>query len=148
MPRPPGEPREQTYRRADRLTHAREFQAAFAGTLKKAQGPLVLFAAPNSAGRPRLGLSVGRRVGNAVTRHRLKRYIREAFRQHKGELPSGHDLVVAIRPHAPRRYAYYERTLLDLAGKIARELDKRAAKARPGTPPTPGAPTNPAPGPP
>lgn len=143
MPRAAGEPREHTYRRADRLTHAREFQAAFRGTLKKSQGPLVVFAAPNGAGRPRLGLSVGRRVGNAVTRQRLKRYIREAFRRHKGELPPGHDLVVAVRPHAVRRAAYYERTLLDLAGKIGRELDKRAAKARADVPPmsdTPGTP--------
>jgi len=126
--RKPGEARAQTYRRADRLTHAREFQAAFGGTLKKTQGPLVVFAAANDRDRPRLGLSVGRRVGNAVTRNTLKRYIREAFRQHKGALPTGHDLVVAIRPHAVRRYAYYERTLLELGARVQREIDKRRAR--------------------
>jgi ribonuclease P protein component len=49
---------------------------------------------------PRLGLSVGRRVGGAVDRNRVKRVLREAFWQEAGALPAGSDYVVVARPEA------------------------------------------------
>lgn len=128
MSRDPGTPRVHTYRREDRLEHAREYRAAYDGKCKKSAGPIAVFACRNGLDRPRLGLSVGRRVGNAVTRNRCKRLVREAFRLHKHELPAGTDLVVAVRPHPLRRLAYYERTLVDLACRAGKELDKRDRK--------------------
>ena len=49
----------------------------------------------------RLGISVPRKVGNAVQRNRIKRIIREAFRLHKGVFPQGSDIVFAVRPGFP-----------------------------------------------
>jgi len=46
----------------------------------------------------RLGLSVGRKVGNAVTRNKVKRAIREAFWSLADELPAEHDYVIVARP--------------------------------------------------
>ncbi len=46
---------------------------------------------------PRLGVTVSRRVGNAVVRNRLKRRIREWFRRKRRALPEGLDLVVIGR---------------------------------------------------
>jgi ribonuclease P protein component len=55
-----------------------------------------IYALPNSLDHPRLGLIVGKRqVRLAVTRNRLKRVIRESFRQHQQELPPV-DVVVQM----------------------------------------------------
>ncbi len=47
---------------------------------------------------PRLGVSVGRRIGKAVTRNKVKRTVREAFWDLAGELPEGSDYVIVARP--------------------------------------------------
>lgn len=51
-------------------------------------------------GTPRLGLTVSRRVGGAVVRNRVKRRLREWFRQHRSGCPAGKDLVIIARPAA------------------------------------------------
>lgn len=53
-------------------------------------------------GEPRLGISVGRKVGGAVERNRVKRMLREAFAALAGDLPADHDFVVVARPEAGR----------------------------------------------
>ena len=57
-------------------------------------------AGASTDGGARLGLTVSRRVGDAVRRNRVKRRIREVFRQSRGALPCGVDLVVVARPGA------------------------------------------------
>ena len=64
---------------------------------------LVLYAFPREDAAedgPRLGLSVGRRVGGAVDRTRVKRVLREAFWEEATRLPVGSDYVVVARPEA------------------------------------------------
>ena len=79
--------------RSLRLHKTEEYQKVFAARFSVADETLILFAAPNDLPYCRLGLSVAKKVGNAIVRNRWKRLIREAFRKSKSALPSGWDIV-------------------------------------------------------
>lgn len=85
--------------RSRRLSRSAEFERVYRQGHSTANRHLVLYTFPSaSAERPRLGLSVSRKVGGAVERNRVKRLLREAFAGVEPELDRGHDLVVVARP--------------------------------------------------
>ena len=55
---------------------------------------------PNSVGRPRLGLSVSKKVGTAVKRNGVRRKLKEIFRSSSVGLPADLDFVISARPSA------------------------------------------------
>jgi ribonuclease P protein component len=86
-----------------RLSRSAEFERVYRQGRSKGNRYLVLYAFPRAeddAEGPRLGLSVGRRVGGAVDRTRVKRVLREAFWEQARRLPAGSDYVVVARPES------------------------------------------------
>ena len=62
---------------------------------------LIVYSFPRAGGdQPRLGISVGRKVGGAVVRNQVKRQLRDAFWACADELPDDHDFVIVARPDA------------------------------------------------
>jgi ribonuclease P protein component len=103
MPEPSGDPRGPRRKRR-RLSRSGEFERVYREGRSHAGRHLILYAFPRADGSedPRLGISVGRRVGGAVERNRVKRMLRESFWACAGPLPETHDFVVVARPEAAR----------------------------------------------
>lgn len=87
-----------------RLSRSAEFDRVFREGRSHASRHLVLHefarATLDDGETPRLGISVGRKVGGAVARTRVKRLLREAFWACAGQLPGDRDYVLVARPSA------------------------------------------------
>ena len=84
----------------EHLRLRRDFARVMGGKCKAADAVLVVYASRNNMTFSRIGISVSKRIGNAVRRHLVKRRIREAFRKSKADLPGGLDIVCVARPAA------------------------------------------------
>jgi ribonuclease P protein component len=81
-----------------RLSRSAEFDRVYRRGRSRGNRWLVLHSFPRGEGDgPRLGLSVGRKVGGAVERNRVKRVLREAFWSRDGELDTEQDYVIVAR---------------------------------------------------
>jgi len=124
----PEPPKRFKFTHAHRLHGDRAFQAVFANKLRKNAGPLAVVALPNDAPHHRLGLSVSRRVGNAVKRHRVKRLLREAFRLNQHAWPGRYDLVVVVHPHDVLKLERYAELLAAAVAQLHVVAEKRAKR--------------------
>lgn len=88
-------------RKRRRLSRSGEFDRVYREGSSHANRFLVVYSFPrseDSGDQLRLGVSVGRKVGGAVERNRIKRALRDAFWGLEGELPAGYDFVLVARP--------------------------------------------------
>ncbi|NLX19235.1 MAG: ribonuclease P protein component [Desulfobulbus sp.] len=75
-----------------------EFQSVYKAGRRYRGNGFTLIILPHNHGYNRLGISVSRKVGNAVRRNRIKRLIRETFRLNRGVFPQSADIVWTIKP--------------------------------------------------
>lgn len=111
-----------------RLKTPAQFKAVYDAKRSVSDGLLVVYAAANALSHPRVGLSVSRKVGNAVVRNRWKRLLREAFRLHRHALPSGLDFILIPRSgQAEPTLEAITASLLKLAADAARRVGRTGA---------------------
>lgn len=99
----------------DSLKNNRDFVNVYTSGRSYANKYLVIYTLKNNSDRNRLGISVSKKVGNSVVRHRLKRLIKESYRLHEKMFNSGLDIVVIARKGSDAcNYAGIESALLHL----------------------------------
>lgn len=107
-----------------RLRRQSEFDRVYGGDVFAADNILVIKGVKNGLAVSRLGLSISRKVGNAVVRNQWKRRIREAFRRQQSALPLGIDFVVRPKKDAACDYAAIERSIPRLLQRIEKNLGR------------------------
>ena len=81
-----------------RLVSNKQFKTVLSRNLRVSNDLLTLYIAENNCGYSRLGISVGKSYGNMVVRSRLKRLLREVFRQSQDRIPADFDYLLMISP--------------------------------------------------
>lgn len=94
-----------------------DFQKVYCEGKSYANRYLVMYVLQNVTERNRIGISVSKKVGNSIIRHRVKRLIKEAYRLHEDMFNSGLDIVVIARVSA-KEISFWEAesALLHLGG--------------------------------
>ncbi|NBJ91024.1 ribonuclease P protein component [Parablautia muri] len=101
---------------SDSLKKNSDFQQVYRMGKSYANKYLVMYVLENSTDKNRLGISVSKKVGNSVVRHKVTRLIRESYRLHENIFNSGLDIVVIARNNASSvSYWKIESALLHLA---------------------------------
>jgi ribonuclease P protein component len=139
---------DESFPKASRLLRPSEFDRVYRFRRTAADGARVLYACPRPTAPPdeateaplpaRLGMSVSRRIGNAVVRNAWKRRLREAFRVARSSMPDGQDYLVVVRsgvaPVGAEGAAKVAAVLVSLAARIVSRPAYRDAKVPPYRP--------------
>lgn len=116
---------------SESLKKNREFQLVYRQGTSYANRYLVMYVKKNHLDRNRIGISVSKKVGNSVVRHRLTRLIRESYRLNEQKFRSGLDIVVVARVNAKGKSCQeIEKALIHLGGLQKILIKKKSAEDR------------------
>lgn len=108
---------------SESLKKNHEFQYVYKRGKSFANKYLIMYQMENGRGHNRIGISVSKKVGNSIVRHRVTRLIRESYRLQEGRFQCGYDIIIIARASAKgRTYQEIESALLHL-GKLHNIID-------------------------
>ena len=109
------------FTKADRILRRKEFLRLAASGKRIQNRCFIAVYSPGQTGRTRLGITVTKRVGSAVTRNRIKRYTRECFRLNRHVITGIWDInVIAKQEAATLSSEQVFSSLQDIFGRISR----------------------------
>ena len=109
---------------SESLKKNRDFQLVYKKGTSYANKYLVMYVRENQLEKNRIGISVSKKVGNSVVRHRLCRLVRESYRLHENLFRRGLDIVVVARVSAKERtFREIESAFLHL-GRLHKIVEK------------------------
>lgn len=106
------------YKFSESLKKNCDFQYVYKNGKSYANKYLVMYILENHVDRNRLGISVSKKVGNSVARHRVTRLVRESYRLHENIFNSSLDIVVVARNSASAIGFYEIESALLHLGKL------------------------------
>ncbi len=89
------------------LKKTNEFKKVYNHHHSKANRLFIMYSMKNDCEDIRLGISVSKKVGNSVVRHRMTRLVREVLRLNQQNVVKGYDIIIVVRPSA-KEYGYKE----------------------------------------
>jgi ribonuclease P protein component len=102
-------------KQSETLKNNEDFKEIYSTGKSYANKYLIMYVKKNNTTHNRLGISVSKKVGNSVVRHRITRVIRESYRLSEDSILSGLDIIVVARAGAKGRdYSEIESALLHL----------------------------------
>ncbi|NUM56933.1 MAG: ribonuclease P protein component [Candidatus Hydrogenedentes bacterium] len=112
-------PGPQAFPRHERLTRKRDFETAFKSGRRSVGSAFICYVARRESQGRKFGFAVSRKVGTAVIRNRVKRYLREFFRTHRAQIDDDTHIVVVARPAAANAgYDQCVREMRRLLGEV------------------------------
>ena len=114
---------------SESLKKNKDFQIVYRNGRSCANRLLVMYVHPNGREKNRIGISVSKKVGNSVVRHRLTRLIRESYRISEEKFRCGFDIIIIARTSARGRdYRSIESALIHL-GKLHKIVSAEPEKS-------------------
>lgn len=105
---------------SESLKKNKDFVNVYENGKAKANKQMVMYVYHNGTNRNRLGISVSKKVGNSVVRHRVCRLIREAYRLQEGMFNRGLDIVVVCRGDIlNRKFDEIKKSMLHVANLLS-----------------------------
>lgn len=102
-----------------RIVRSADYRVLYKTAKKVHSESFVLFWRENGIGHHRLGITVSRKVGNAVVRNRTKRLFREIFRKCFSEIPGQTDIIINVKSScAKSNYSELQSEFIAAAAKI------------------------------
>lgn len=113
---------EQSFGKHERVRKRKDYSRIYKNGARLYSESFQVLILANDKDTRRLGITVGKKIGNSVKRNRIKRLLREFFRLHKDSLPAGRDIVVTVRKDVSARSLHeITRELEDLLKKQSAE---------------------------
>lgn len=101
---------------SEKITKSSQYTTVYKSGKSYANRDLVMYLLKNDSDTNRIGISVSKKVGNSIVRHRVTRLIRESYRLNEIYLKTGYDIVVVARANAKgKNYSDISRAFLHLA---------------------------------
>lgn len=102
-----------------------QFSTVYKQGKSRADSLIVMYVLENGQPGNRLGITVSKKVGNSVVRHRVKRIIKEAYRLHEDEFLKGWDIVVIARHPAVDKKSTDMEVSLQRVGRQCKVIEKQ-----------------------
>jgi ribonuclease P protein component len=117
--------------KSSRLLKHADFDLVYQNGKRQFSGHMTVFSLPRDTGAPRVGFTVGRVLGGAVVRNRIKRRLREAVRRNLHALSAPVDLVINPKKSVlTLEFALLEAEIAKTFAKIGRPEDKETTQTR------------------
>ena len=103
---------------SESLKNNQQFRFVYKNGRSYANKYFIMYVKENGLDKNRIGISVSKKVGNSVVRHRITRLVRESYRLHESVFNSGLDMVVIARKSAKDKTCQDIGSALQHLGKL------------------------------